>query len=173
MRIFALLAVFAAALAIPALSIAADPSPADQSLAQKQCRAERTALGDAIFKATYGTNKNKSNAFGKCVSKHASQNAQNQVNAAKTCKAERDANPVAFKDKYGTGKNKANAFGRCVSQHAQAQSQEQQEAVINAARTCKAERALNPAAFKAKYGTNTNKSNAFGKCVSQHAKASH
>jgi hypothetical protein len=34
-----------------------------------QCRAERTAMGEANFKSTYGTNANKSNAFGKCVSK--------------------------------------------------------------------------------------------------------
>jgi len=38
------------------------------------------------------------------------------------------------------------------------------------AKTCKAERTQDPDAFKAKYGTNKNKSNAFGKCVSQHAK---
>ena len=42
---------------------------------------------------------------------------------------------------------------------------------INAAKQCKSERAANPAAFKAKYGTNETKSNAFGKCVSEKAKA--
>ena len=36
-------------------------------------------------------------------------------NAAKTCKAERAADPVAFKTTYGTNANKANAFGKCVS----------------------------------------------------------
>ena len=39
-----------------------------------------------------------------------------------------------------------------------------------AARTCKAERATAPAAFRAKYGKNTRKSNALGKCVSPAAK---
>ncbi len=44
----------------------------------------------------------------------------------------------------------------------------------NAAKVCKAERgttAQSIAAFKEKYGTNKNKANAFGKCVSQLAKA--
>ena len=40
----------------------------------------------------------------------------------------------------------------------------------NAARTCKAERAADAAAFRAKYGKNTRTSNALGKCVSQAAK---
>jgi hypothetical protein len=43
--------------------------------------------------------------------------------------------------------------------------------VINAARTCRAEQKPDPVAFKNKWGTNTNKSNAFGKCVSKTAKA--
>ena len=42
----------------------------------------------------------------------------------------------------------------------------------NAAKACKAERAsLGADAFAAKYGTNPNKKNAFGKCVSKLAKA--
>ena len=38
--------------------------------------------------------------------------------AAKTCKAERSADPQAFAEKYGTNKNKKNAYGKCVSQTA-------------------------------------------------------
>ena len=45
-----------------------------------------------------------------------------------------------------------------------------QSAEKNAAKACKAERALGAQAFKDKYGTNANKANAFGKCVSQLAK---
>jgi hypothetical protein len=44
-------------------------------------------------------------------------------------------------------------------------------AKANAAKACKTERAADPAAFKAKYGTNANGHNAFGKCVSQQRKA--
>ena len=166
-----------------ALAMMATPafaaSSTAQSSAQKQCRAERAAMGVQTFRDTYGTNKNKSNAFGKCVSHRTHQNANDEQtaksNAAKDCKAERAADPAAFQTKYGTGKNKKNAYGRCVSQKAKAKTkqaeQSQVQAEENAAKQCKAERKADPAAFQTKYGTNKNKSNAFGKCVSQKAKA--
>jgi len=37
--------------------------------AARQCRAERTSLGAAEFRAKYGSTENDRNAFGKCVSK--------------------------------------------------------------------------------------------------------
>jgi hypothetical protein len=93
-------------------------------------------------------------------------------NAAKKCKAERALGLEAFKTKYGTNANKANAFGKCVSGQAKkAEEAEAAEATENAAKKCKAERALGLEAFKNKYGTNANKANAFGKCVSKLAKA--
>src|SRR3954449_6928817 len=150
-----------------------------KSDAQKQCRAERTAMGTQTFRDTYGTNKNKHNAFGKCVSHRTSQNKADEktahANAAKDCKAERQADPAAFQQKYGTGKNKKNAFGKCVSQKAHQKTkqaeQSQVQAEENAAKQCKDERQADPVAFQQKYGTNKNKKNAFGKCVSQKAKA--
>ena len=42
-----------------------------------------------------------------------------------------------------------------------------QSADKNAAKKCKAERADGAEAFQNKYGTNANKANAFGKCVSK------
>ncbi len=99
-----------------------------------------------------------------------------EKNAAKKCKAERERlGTQAFMDKYGTNPNKKNAFGKCVSGQAKGSeaddSAEEQEAKENAAKKCKAERAqLGLDAFRAKYGTNPNKRNAFGKCVSKHAK---
>ena len=92
-------------------------------------------------------------------------------NADKQCKDERTADPTAFDDKYGTGKKKSNALGRCVRQAAQALTQDRVDAVTNAAKACKAERADDAAAFRDKYGTNHNKRNAFGKCVSQKVKS--
>ena len=60
--------VFTALLALPALAVAGSPpSPASQAAAVKQCTTERNANA-AAFKLLYGTNANKSNAFGKCVS---------------------------------------------------------------------------------------------------------
>jgi hypothetical protein len=85
---------------------------------------------------------------------------------------------AAFKEKYGTNANKANAFGKCVSAKVrkakEQEAEEQEEARENAAKKCKAERgttAQSIEAFKNKYGTNANKANAFGKCVSKLAKA--
>jgi hypothetical protein len=167
----------AVALVVPAYA-AADGTNA-KSDAEKQCRSERTAMGAQIFKDTYGTNNDRSNAFGKCVSHRTSQNKSTMKaaheNAVKQCKAERAADPAAFAAKYGTGKNHKNAFGNCVSRKSKAKTNAAEarhvKAEINAAKQCKAERKADPAAFKAKYGTNKNKSNAFGKCVSTKAKA--
>ena len=156
-----------AAFAVPAFATVPPGTPS----AQQQCRDQRTHIGAQAFKDLYGTNHNKSNAFGKCVSKTAKTLNQNATQAQSSCRTEQAADPAAFKDKYGTNKNKSNAFGKCVSAQAKAADQNDQSQTINAARQCKAERKLDPAAFKAKYGTNKNKSNAFGKCVSTIAKA--
>jgi hypothetical protein len=98
---------------------------ADDKNAAKKCKAERTAMGVAAFKIAYGTNANKANAFGKCVSGKVKKDEeageaeqQAEENAAKKCKAERgttSASIAAFKENHGTNKNKANAFGKCVS----------------------------------------------------------
>jgi hypothetical protein len=159
-----------AALALPAWAVAGAPSPADRAAAVKQCSTDRGAMGAPAFKLLYGTNANRSNAFGKCVSKLARQNATNRSNAASQCRTERTADAAAFAAKYGTGKKHANAFGNCVSQTAKAAAAQQQSARVNAAKTCWTERKADPAAFKANYGTNANKSNAFGKCVSSKVK---
>jgi hypothetical protein len=155
-------------LCVPAFALADSGSPS----AQQQCATERTAMGADAFKALYGTNGNKSNAFGKCVSKRASANEKSQSNAAAQCRAERSADPDAFKTKYGTGKNGANAFGKCVSGKAKAAETAEVKATDNAAKACWSERQADAAAFKAKYGTGPNKSNAFGKCVSGKVKHS-
>jgi len=168
-----IIVMFAAVLALPALAVAgSSPSQADHAAAVKQCSSERTAMGMAPFNALYGTNANKSNAFGKCVSKLAQQNEQDRSNAAAQCRSARSADPAAFAAKYGTGKKHANAFGNCVSTKAKAAAAAQVQATVNAAKACWTERQADPAAFKAKYGTNANKSNAFGKCVSDKVKHS-
>jgi hypothetical protein len=71
--------------------------------------------GGMTFAQYYGTNADDSNAFGKCVSSTAKAashgHSQAVVNAARTCKSERKADPAAFKAKYKT-------FGQCVRQNA-------------------------------------------------------
>lgn len=61
-------------------------------------------------------------------------------------------------------------FGACVTKKAVEEAQEAQDAHTNAARECRQERMDDPVKF-ADYGTNANGRNAFGKCVSQKAKA--
>jgi len=96
--------------------------------AAKECKAERTADPEG-FATTYGTNGNKRNAFGKCVSKKAKakehaadeqdgEDAAEFKNAAKECDAERTEDATAFADQYGTNENDRNAFGKCVSSKA-------------------------------------------------------
>jgi hypothetical protein len=173
-----------ALLAVPGAATA-KPDKTDRSNAAKECRAERggTAATREAFVAKYGTNKNKRNAFGKCVRRRSvdemREGAAARRNAAKDCKAEREElGAEAFAAKYGTGKGK-NAYGKCVSQHAkqhEAEADAEDKELIsdrkNAAKTCAAERKeIGREAFAEKYGTNKSKRNAFGKCVSQTAKA--
>jgi hypothetical protein len=170
------------ALALSTTASANDSTPSPEPTtpsASKQCRTERSAMGLERFRMTYGTNKTKRNAFGKCVSKrtHATTEAAKTAkqNASKECSAEETADPAAFTTKYGTGKHGANAHGKCVSQKAKSETakavDDDVDADVNAAKACKTERKADPAAFRAKYGTSKNKRNAFGKCVSKLAKA--
>jgi hypothetical protein len=165
-----LVLVLFAAFAAPAAALADDPAPTPDQTANAICKAELKKLGSDTFKATYGTNANKANAFGKCVSKNATTADHATANAAKDCKAERQKlGEDAFATKYGTngqdanghganGKGK-NAFGKCVSQHAQSAVEHEADETASAAKACKAERAKDPTAFKKKYGN-------FGHCVS-------
>ena len=105
-----------AALAAPS-ALAADPVPADFKNAANYCKAVRTSKGVEAFATQYGTNKNKKNAFGKCVSatnkakaKKADDDknedaAEAKANAA--CKKQQSDNAAKFAQDY---KN----FGQCV-----------------------------------------------------------
>jgi hypothetical protein len=71
------------ALAVPVALLAAPPDgrgkPEKAAISQatdnaaKQCKAERQSMGAEPFANRYGTNANKRNAFGKCVSQKAKQ----------------------------------------------------------------------------------------------------
>jgi hypothetical protein len=166
----------ALALVIPAGAVAkAHPDQGDKRAAKAECKTLRGTTD-----ATREAFRTQFRSFSACVRTSAVEEAQQgqsaHTNAAKECKAERTADPAAFAAKYGTNANKRNAFGKCVSQKAKAKeaaadAQDEQEATEfkNAAKECDAERTADPAAFAAKYGTNANKRNAFGKCVSSKA----
>jgi hypothetical protein len=179
MRKFLILATTAVLATVTAVAFAqSPPTGQERANAARLCKAERAAMGATAFAQKYGTNANRRNAFGKCVSKTARSMHQNFVNASEACRAEQaDANFAAahggktFTQFYGTNANGSNAFGKCVSQKAQQANERQQQATLNAAQQCKAEQAqLGEQAFRKKYGTNRNGSNAFGNCVSQKAK---
>lgn len=178
MKLRALIVAFAVAALLPVAALADPAVPADKANGARSCKALKTTLGEVTFKATYGTNADKSNAMGQCVSKWTRVEHQNRDAAQAACKAEQtDASFAAahegktFAQFYGVGKQHANAMQRCIQSKRQAASVADREATANAARQCKAERKLNEAAFKAKYGTNESKSNAFGKCVAKLAQA--
>jgi hypothetical protein len=176
MRKFGLAISVLAVLAFPAVASGA-LSPTDFKNASKFCKALKaemnTPTAPRAFQETYGTNKNRSNAHGKCVSKHVRGLDEQHKNAAQQCREERGTTPesqAAFDAKYGTGKNKSNAFGKCVSQKAREAAEALEDDIVNAAKQCRAERgntATSREAFRQKYGTNRNKRNAFGKCVSK------
>jgi Skp family chaperone for outer membrane proteins len=100
-------------------ALAADPTPADFKNAAKYCKAARESKGVAAFQTQYGTNKNKRNAFGKCVSatnrakakaaKDDDEKADDAAEAKATaaCKKEQSDNAAKFAQDY---KN----FGQCV-----------------------------------------------------------
>jgi hypothetical protein len=145
--------------------------------AAQSCRAQRTAMGRTDFGLLYGTGKKRANAFGRCVSQLVRASQADQENASKECRAEQadltfpaSHGGKTFAEYYGRNADKSDAFGNCVSTKAKLAASERQAATLNASQTCKGERAANRAAFRAKYGTNADKSNAFGRCVSQHAK---
>lgn len=141
------------------------------------CKAEQARLSAADFKSMYAPNGPAASAFGTCVSKHAQAAKTNRTNAAKACKAEQELPEAEFRaahggksfaEFYGKNRNDRNAYGKCVSSKAKTADEQQEAKTMNAAKACKAERALNRTAFVAKYGGKA--SNAFGKCVSTKSK---
>ena len=159
MRKLLFLLVGTAILCVPALSLAATPTPAH--LATQTCRQIRAQDGRATFRQAY-------HSFAGCLKQQKPNSAQDISNAAKTCKAERSSDAAAFKAKYGTNGGNAsgagaNAFGKCVSTIAKQKAKSDASDAVAAAKTCKALKA-DLATFQAAYGT---AKNAFGKCVAK------
>ena len=177
----ALFVLLVAGLLVPA-ALADDPAGPSASSA---CKTLQKTAPDM-----FGVGKTYRN-LGACVSAKSAQADANTTSAAKACKTEQ-ADPnfagghggKSFSDFYGTSGNgngksqgKGNALGKCVSGKASAQTAAQTQAQLNAAKQCKAQRAdagfasgHDGKTFGDYYGTNSNKRNAFGKCVSKLAK---
>ena len=94
------------------------PGSGDYKNAAKYCKAVRESKGVEGFQTAYGTNKNKKNAFGKCVSQTAKAKAAKREDTKKgedaaeskataDCKKQQAADATKFAKDY---KN----FGQCV-----------------------------------------------------------
>jgi len=97
----------------------------------------------------------------------AADEAPSPVDLAKAaCKSEKAQMGVkTFKATYAAG-SASTATTACIAKRDGGAASD----LKNAAKACKAERAADPAAFTAKYGTNKNGRNAYGKCVSARAR---
>jgi len=156
LKVLIVMAVLCAA-AVPAASLAGSATPQDRANGARACTTLRTSLG-ANFGPTYGTaTSTRADAFGKCVSHWTATATAARQTATHTCQM--------------TNGLKGTKLAACVHAAIRTNLNAQVAATQNAAKQCAAERTAGPAAFKAKYGTNANKSNAFGKCVSAKAKA--
>ena len=167
----------AALVCLAAPAALAAPPPGQGSSASTVCKQQRKTIGMNAFRLLYAPTGSPQAAMDACLAQQAQVASTEAKNAAMACKTERGTTPesiAAFNAKWGSNGNKKNAFGKCVSATTQQEVAEQQQAVLNAAKQCKAERGTTPTsitAFNATYGTNTNKKNAFGKCVSKLVKA--
>ena len=128
MKLKALVAALAVAAILPVAALADEASPSDKANGARSCQALKASLG-TLFASTYGTNADKSNAFGKCVSKWTQAEHQNRLAATAACTAEQaDANFAAshggktFAQFYGSGKKGANAMNQCIQSKRAAES---------------------------------------------------
>ena len=155
------------------------------SSADVTCTAQQADLnfaathGGKTFAQYYGTGATNKNAFAHCVSivakavRQAEQ--QGRMNPARTCRALRtQMTAPIFSQAYGKNTTDRNAFGKCTSAWARTQAHNE----LSASSTCKAEQSdmsfastHNGQTFEQTYGTNADRSNAFGTCVSSKAKA--
>lgn len=114
------------------------------------CRALRAQVGESAFVNTWGTNANKRNAFGKCVSHHAKMQRQATAAAQNECKGLR-------------GQERR----QCVATSATSRFEARSTALAAAIETCKSELRANRATFLQKYGKGAKKNAkaAFAACV--------
>jgi len=140
----------------------------------RACAALKVRMTVGLFKQSFGTNANHSNAFGKCVSIVARAQSTDLVTAAEACLAEASDATFAsthggksFQQFYGTNADLSNAFGNCVLKKLQASTAKLTQALVKASKTCKAMRRSDPTSFRQKYGS---RPNAFAKCVSAKSK---
>jgi hypothetical protein len=178
--------------AAPAAFAGGPSSHANTHATVKACKNLKAQMGARNFNAAFAPNTHSARAaLRNCARREAAAQAQARTNAARTCRAWRN-DPAAFETAmagtanegktfaqvFGTG---ANAYGKCVSTVARQQNAERRAALVNAAHTCRTWKSDSAAFAAAMQGTaNEGKTfadvfgsgaNAYGKCVSQEARA--
>ena len=146
--------------AVPVTADARNGKGHDVKNAARYCKALRVSLTPAVFRDTYGG----SHAFGKCVAQRVQELRAARREARQACRTELGA--AKLRNEGGANHG---AFAKCVRAKLRAETADDDDHVINAAKECADERADDPAKFADTYGTNHNKRNAFGKCVSSHS----
>lgn len=179
-------------MAAPAAFAGGPSSQANTQAVVKTCKNLKAQMGARNFNAAFAPNTQSARAAARnCARREAAAQAQARVNAARTCRTWRQ-DPAAFAaamvgtpnegktfaQVFGTG---ASAYGKCVSTVARQQNAERRAALVNAARTCRTWISDSAAFAAAMQGTaNEGKTfaevfgssaNAYGKCVSQQARA--
>lgn len=140
----------AASLALPGIASAADRHEVRE--AARECRADRAAMGAEEFRAQHGS-------LGRCI--RAAVRADRRADRSARRQAVRECREQGLR-----GRELASCI-RGEVREAEAEQRQEAREQRNAARDCRAEReTLGEEAFREQYGTNHNKRNAFGKCVS-------
>jgi hypothetical protein len=179
-------------IAAPTALAGGPSSQANTQATVKTCKNLKARMGARNFNAALAPNTHSARAaLRNCARRETAAQAQTRMNAAWTCKTWRK-DPAAFEaamtgtpnegktfaQVFGTG---ANAYGKCVSTVARQRNAARRAALVNAAQTCRTWKS-DPAAFAAAMEGTANEgktfaevfgsaSNAYGKCVSQQARA--
>jgi hypothetical protein len=162
-----------AVLAMPCAAFAHgdDGSPSSEKNRSKACKALRAQMGTDLFRDTYGRNRGKRNAHGKCVSKHRRVFRKLVAQAIVECKAQRAAARIRHFSGDDDSSGGRHAFRQCVKQRLQALLAERRAAFEAAAKACDAERTADVNEFVEKYGRGQRKRHAFLGCVVQTLRA--
>jgi hypothetical protein len=109
-----------------ALSAPAAPGADNLGAVAKEC-AKLKKVDRVAFRATFGPR----HAMRHCIKGNPVEMSETTPaefrNAAKECRAEREADAATFQETYGTNAGKRNAFGKCVSGKVKHQPEEPEE----------------------------------------------
>ena len=160
MRKIGLITALTALVLVPNAFAGPAPGASDRARAVASCETLRPAMnrtaGSGTFRKAFGTARaERADAFRNCARAFTVEVHENRHAAVAACDE-------------ADGTTSGRAFGECVSAGMRAPTREDRRDWVNAAKTCKAVRSADAAAFAAAYGDGRN---AYGKCVSMHAKA--